>query len=198
MISKSVWPGVGYLALLQLGTASPATAQGVRDYTLQDTSSVTFHVSHPMHHVDGVSHALAGTLQVTGTDALVLPLSFAIPVASFVSGNRNRDANMEEVLDAADYPLVQLTIRQIAWSHVAHTGNSQTLAGLATAELSMHGIRRALTIPLEGRLGPTSLRAEAHFAFRCSDFEIPRPALFFLPIADQVGIDVDLVAVPTP
>src|SRR5581483_10648022 len=59
-------------------------------WTLQ-TSTLTYQVSHPMHHVEGASHAAKGK-GVCGTEECNFLV--AVPVKSFDSGDSNRDLHM--------------------------------------------------------------------------------------------------------
>ncbi|MGC2474727.1 MAG: hypothetical protein WA485_10360, partial [Candidatus Sulfotelmatobacter sp.] len=57
-------------------------------------STLTYHVSHPLHQTDGVSHAARGkgVCHEDQCDFLI-----AVPVKSFDSGDSNRDLHMIQV-----------------------------------------------------------------------------------------------------
>src|ERR1035441_9337937 len=86
--------------------ASPlAAADG--QWTLEQ-STLTYHVSHPLHESEGVSHAARGkgVCQAGQCDFLI-----AAPVKSFDSGDSNRDLHMLQVTRGAQFPLVSVRAR---------------------------------------------------------------------------------------
>src|ERR1700758_1766163 len=75
---------------------------------LLDQSTLSYHVSHPLHQVDGVSHAARGkgVCHEGQCDFLI-----AVPVKSFDSGDSNRDLHMLQVTRGAQYPMVTVRTR---------------------------------------------------------------------------------------
>src|ERR1700686_1550043 len=68
-------------------------------------STLTYHVSHPLHQTDGVSHAARGkgVCHAGQCDFLI-----AVPVKSFDSGDSNRDLHMVQVTRGAEFPMVSV------------------------------------------------------------------------------------------
>ncbi len=66
-------------------------------------STLTYHVSHPLHQTDGVSHAARGKAicHAGQCDFLI-----AVPVKTFDSGDSNRDLHMLQVTRGAEFPMV--------------------------------------------------------------------------------------------
>src|SRR5579871_4589041 len=71
-------------------------------------STLTYHVSHPLHQSEGVSHAARGkgVCHDGQCDFLV-----AAPVKSFDSGDSNRDLHMLQATRGAQYPLVSVRVK---------------------------------------------------------------------------------------
>src|ERR1019366_5168836 len=71
-------------------------------------STLTYHVSHPLHQTDGVSHAARGkgVCHEGQCDFLI-----AVPVKSFDSGDSNRDLHMLQVTRGAQFPIVTVRTR---------------------------------------------------------------------------------------
>src|SRR5580692_4956195 len=71
-------------------------------------STLTYHISHPLHQSEGVSHAARGkgVCHAGQCDFLI-----AVPVKSFDSGDSNRDLHMLQVTRGAQFPLVTVRIR---------------------------------------------------------------------------------------
>jgi hypothetical protein len=61
-----------------------------KDWMLQE-SSITYHISHPLHPTEGVSHAARGKGVCSGGQCEFI---IAAPVKSFDSGDSNRDLHM--------------------------------------------------------------------------------------------------------
>src|SRR5215471_8049737 len=73
-------------------------------WALQE-STLIYHASHPLHQVDGLSHAARGKgiCHQGQCDFLI-----AVPVKSFDSGDSNRDLHMVQVTRGAEFPMVQV------------------------------------------------------------------------------------------
>src|SRR5579864_3946690 len=86
-----------------VGHASAADSQWVLDQ-----STLSYHVSHPLHQIDGVSHAARGkgVCHNGQCDFLI-----AVPVKSFDSGDSNRDLHMIQAARAAQFPIVTVRVR---------------------------------------------------------------------------------------
>src|SRR5450631_1729859 len=90
----------GFLAL-----ASLAGAEG--QWVLA-SSTLTYHVSHPLHQSEGTSHTARGKGVCQGGQCNFL---IAVPVKSFDSGDTNRDLHMIQVTRGAEFPMVTVRTR---------------------------------------------------------------------------------------
>jgi hypothetical protein len=86
----------------------PPLATAADSLWVLDQSTLTYHVSHPLHQTDGVSHAARGKgiCHEGQCDFLI-----AVPVKSFDSGDSNRDLHMLQVTRGAQFPLVTVRTR---------------------------------------------------------------------------------------
>ena len=93
------------IAFLLFGV--PTFAQTDQQWILQQ-STLTYHVSHPLHTSEGVSHAAKGkgVCHEGQCDFLI-----AVPVKSFDSGDSNRDLHMLQAVRGAEFPLVTVRTR---------------------------------------------------------------------------------------
>src|SRR5579863_6272003 len=91
---------------LLLAIASLARAADSQWILQQGT--LTYHVSHPLHQSEGVSHEVRGKgiCHEGQCDFLI-----AVPVKSFDSGDSNRDLHMVQVTRGAQYPMVSVRTR---------------------------------------------------------------------------------------
>ena len=87
--------------------AFPLTARAESQWVLVQ-STLTYHVSHPLHEVEGVSHEARGKgiCHSSQCDFLI-----AVPVKSFDSGDSNRDLHMLQVTRGDQFPLVSVRTR---------------------------------------------------------------------------------------
>src|SRR5208283_5454867 len=85
----------------------PALAAADGQWVL-DQSTLTYHVSHPLHQFDGVSRAAKGKGICQNGKCNFL---IAVPVKSFDSGDSNRDLHMLQVTRGAEFPIVTVRTR---------------------------------------------------------------------------------------
>lgn len=159
-----------------------AGAQRPNQVWVLDQSTLTYHMSHPMHEVDGVSHAAKGKGICQGGTCEFLA---AAPVKSFDSGDTNRDLHMLQVTRGADFPIVMVRFKlpeaeidapkldcdlevQFAGqtAHYAHVQFQQNVRG---AEHHITGVV------------PATL----------TDFKITPPSFLTIPIKNEIPVTVD-------
>jgi polyisoprenoid-binding protein YceI len=175
---------------------APVSQAETLTYVFTPQSTLTYFVTHPFHHVKGVSHAITGHLRLNFKPGqlpqLAIPAFIEAPIASFESENANRDVNMQTIMNAAVYPEALLTVRELHWD----IGDSRTLKGTALGELSLHGQSRPVSIALMGDANGQRLKVQGNFSFLLSAYGIERPSLLFLPIDDRVTLALDATALP--
>jgi hypothetical protein len=146
-------------------------------------STLSYHVSHPLHEMDGVSHDSKGkgVCHSGECDFLV-----AVPLKSFDSGDSNRDLHMLQVTRGAQYPMV--TVR----------------FDLPQAELNDATIRCDLQIQFAGQAAQYKqvvfhqvIQGDDHhitgtIPATVSDFKIDPPKLFTIPIKNEIPVSVDM------
>src|SRR5450432_4465000 len=83
--------------------ALPPLAPAADGQWVLDQSTLTYHVSHPLHQTEGVSHGAKGKGVCHAGQCEFL---IAVPVKSFDSGDSNRDLHMLQVTRAGQFPVV--------------------------------------------------------------------------------------------
>ena len=148
-----------------------------------EQSTLTYHVSHPLHQVEGVSHAARGkgVCHEGQCDFLI-----AAPVKSFDSGDSNRDLHMQQVTKAGQYPLV--TVR---------TRLPQTLAGAATlnADLEIEFAGQTVEykqVAFQQVTEGDEVRITGTIPTKVSDFKIDPPSLLTLAIKNDIPVRVEM------
>jgi polyisoprenoid-binding protein YceI len=176
------------LATLLLSAASPRTLS-----LDPGASEIRYHVVHKLHRVDAVTRSVEGRA-VIGPRGHTLAM-IRVPVASFRSGDGNRDAHMQEVLETGHYPFVVFKgIAELGGAVMpAGTGAPETRVEVQ-GEIELHGVKRQVVVPLGIVFAPDGgARVRGSFEVSLDSFHIERPSLLFVKIEDTCRIDVDLV-----
>ena len=174
--------------VLLLLFAVPAIMRADGQWVL-DRSTLAYHVSHPMHDTDGISHAARGkaSCRSGACDVLV-----AVPVKSFDSGDSNRDLHMLQVVDGAKFPLVSVRL---------HVPESAQGSGEIRCDLQVEFAGRTATysqVPFTIATDGTGRRISGTIPAKLSDFGIPPPSLLAIPVKDDMPIRVETVWKPGP
>lgn len=172
---------VHLLTALLLVTATGSAQKDVQWALVQST--LTYHMSHPMHEVDGTSHAARGkgTCQAGQCDFLI-----AAPVKSFDSGDTNRDLHMLETTRGAQFPMVVVR---------THFSESETNAPTLYADLEVQFAGQAAHyqhVAFQRTSQVNQVHITGVIPATCSDFKIDRPSFFTVPIKNEIPIKVDM------
>jgi hypothetical protein len=163
-------------------TIAQTAAAPDQSWTL-DQSTLSYHMSHPIHEVDGVSHAARGK---GVCHAAVCDFLIAAPVKSFDSGDSNRDLHMLQVTRGAEYPLVTVRFRlpQSALSHTTLDCDLEVQFAGNTAHYSHVTFQQSISGATHHITGvvPSTL----------SDFKIPPPTFLTVPIKNEIPVRVDM------
>jgi len=162
--------------------AAPAFAQADHQWILQQ-SSLTYHVSHPLHQSDGVSHEARGkgVCHQGQCDFLI-----AVPVKSFDSGDSNRDLHMVQAVRGAQFPLVTVRTRlpeDAGSSATVHADLEIQFAG-QTAEYKQ--------VPLQLAKDGDNFRITGTVPATLSDFKIDPPSLLTFPVKNEIPVRVEM------
>jgi polyisoprenoid-binding protein YceI len=179
-----------------LAQANPAPVQAAGAVNLSvrpDASTVTYHIVHKLHRVDGVSKRVEGRARVQAAGPT--QVAIRIPVESFDSGNTNRDAHMKEAVEAARFPLVELKAVVDGLSVPDHFPAS--VQKTSHAQLTFHGITQSIDIPVTVRFDAADkVAVTASFSVSLDAYKVERPSLMFVKIDDAMKIDVQLAFGP--
>ena len=163
--------------------AVPLFAQSDTQWILEQ-STLTYHMSHPMHQVDGVSHAAKGKGICHAGECNFL---IAAPVKSFDSGDTNRDLHMLEATRGAQFPMVIVRAQFPA----AETASSTVYADIEIqfAGQTAHYQHVAFQRVTQGG----EERITGVVPATCSDFKIDRPSFLTVPIKNEIPVRVDML-----
>jgi polyisoprenoid-binding protein YceI len=176
---------VASLFLLAGGSARADDAK----YAIGEGSEVTYHLVHKLHRVDGVTKKVEGRAVILGDGKVQVEVR--VPVASFDSGNVNRDAHMKEVTEAGKFPTLEVK----AIGEGIKPGETKTVP--AKAQIEFHGIKQMADIKVEISFDKEgNARAVTHFPISLDAFKVERPSLMFVKVNDDVNIDAKLAFKP--
>lgn len=177
-------------ALLALLVAAAPAA--VRTFSLEPAgSTVRYHIVHKLHRVSGASSTIEGKA-VLRPDGTVLAM-VRVPMASFDSGERNRDADMREAVDTRRFPFVVLKGTTRLQGEVLPVAQPTTVQAKMDGEVELHGVKKRVVVPLTIELSPDgTARARGSFEVSLDAFGIERPSLLFVKIEDACKIEFDL------
>jgi hypothetical protein len=170
------------LTIVLLLVVFPLLALADSQWALEQ-STITYHVSHPLHHVEGVSHAARGKgiCQAGECDFLI-----AVPVKSFDSGDSNRDLHMLQAVRGAEFPMV--TVR-------THLPESALVSGTVHADLEVQFAGQTAEfkqVPLELTIQGNEAHISGTIPATLTDFKIEPPSLLTIPIKNDIPVSLDM------
>jgi hypothetical protein len=168
------------IALLFL--ALPQLVWADTEWVLQ-SSTLSYHVSHPLHQVDGVSHAAKGkgVCHAGQCDFLI-----AAPVKSFDSGDSNRDLHMLQVTRGAEFPMIVVRT-QFPESAIA-SGTIHADLEVQFAGQTAHYKQIAFQLVTEG----SDIKLSGTVPATLTDFKIQAPSLLAMPIKNDIPVRVEM------
>jgi len=172
---KAIW-------LSSLVIACSVSAEAADQWVLTD-STLTYHISHPLHQSDRVSHAARGkgVCHAGQCDFLV-----AAPVKSFDSGDSNRDLHMLQVTRGAEFPMV--TVRTRLPQSAADSTSVQADLEIQFAGQTAHYKQVPLQLTKQG----SDIHLSATIPATLSDFKIDPPTLLTLPVKNEMPVHVEM------
>src|SRR5271169_6110854 len=159
-----------------------ALAQADRQWVLEQ-STLTYHVSHPLHQSEGVSHAARGkgVCHAGQCDFLI-----AVPVKSFDSGDSNRDLHMIQVTRGAQFPMVTVRTR------LPETASAQATLH-ADLEVQFAGqTAQFKQVPLQLVTQGNEVRISGTIPATLADFKIDPPSLLAVPVKNEIPVRLDM------
>lgn len=170
------------ILLCSLILVLPAWARADSTWVLA-ASTLTYHVTHPLHHANGVSHAARGKGICHAGECNFLA---AVPVKSFKSGDSNRDLHMIEVVRGAEFPIVEVRTQMPA---------SALKGGSIKVNLTVHfagQIAHYKNVPFKLIPEGKEIRVVGTVPAKVSDFKIKPPELLAMPINNNIPVSVDM------
>ena len=160
----------------------PTFAQTDSQWALEQ-STLTYHVSHPLHQIDGVSHAARGkgVCHAGQCDLLI-----AVPVKSFDSGDSNRDLHTLQVARGGQFPMVTVRAR-------LPEDASRSATIYADMEVQFAGqTAKYNQVPFQQVTQGNETRISGTIPALLTDFKIEPPSLLTIPTKNEIPVRVEM------
>ncbi len=163
--------------------ALPQLAPAADSQWVLEQSTLTYHVSHPLHQTDGVSHAARGKGVCHDGECDFL---IAVPVKSFDSGDSNRDVHMVQATRGAQFPMVAVRTR-------LPEADSTAASIHADLEIQFAGqTAHYKQVPFRLVTQGNEIRISGTIPATLSDFKIDPPTLLTIPVKNEIPVRVDM------
>jgi hypothetical protein len=162
--------------------ALPVLAQTDSQWVLSQ-STLTYHVSHPLHQTDGISHAARGkgVCHAGQCDFLI-----AVPVKTFDSGDSNRDLHMLQVTRGGEFPMV--TVR----TNLPEDAAASTTIR-ADLEVQFAGqTAKYKQVPFEQVKQGNETKITGTIPTTLTDFKIDPPSLLTVAVKNEIPVRVEM------
>jgi len=170
------------LSLLLLPALSQSGHAADTQWVLQQ-STLTYHVSHPLHQTEGVSHAAKGK---GVCHAGLCDFLIAVPVKSFDSGDSNRDLHMLQATRGAQFPMVVVRTR------VPEDASKSTMVQ-ADLEIQFAGqTAQYKQVPFQVVAQGSQIRISGTIPATISDFKIDPPSLLSIAVKNEMPVRVEM------
>lgn len=146
-------------------------------------STLTYHVSHPLHQVEGVSHAARGKGVCHAGQCEFL---IAAPVKSFDTGDSNRDLHMLQVVRGGEFPMV--TVRTHLPEEASKSATFHADLDVEFAGQTAHYKQVAFQLSMQGKEAKLTGTIPATLA----DFKIDPPSLLAIPVKNDIPVRVEM------
>ena len=153
-------------------------------FEVSNSSKITYYGSHFTSDWQGHSSGFRGRIIYDAVNQTTNSCSLRVDLATFDSGNSNRDSNMLTYLDVFQYPDVMFVSNEIFVE-----GINASIKG----KLTFHGITKDINLTADISF-TDGFNAEGSFAILLSDYDVERPALLFKKIANEMELTFHIVA----
>ena len=162
-----------------VGAAAQTEANGT---WILDSSSLTYHMSHPVHEVDGTSRTARGKGFCHAGECDFL---LATPVKTFDSGDTNRDLHMLQVVRGAEFPMITVRFR------IPEAATSQPMFK-ADLEVTFAGHTAHYTqVTFKQAIAGQEHRITGTVPATVTDFKIDPPRFLTVPIRNEIPVRVE-------
>jgi polyisoprenoid-binding protein YceI len=185
-------------------SASPGASSsvGAGSWTIDSGSQAGYRVREKLASFSAPSDAVGRTTAVTGTLTLsqvasgfsVEAASFTVDVSKLSSDQSRRDQRIHsQGLQSDRFPTATFKLTSpIALT--ADAGNGQTVHVSATGDLTIHGVTKSVTIPIDARLTGSKIELVGSITFPFSQFGMIPPSIGgFVSVENNATMEFQLL-----
>jgi polyisoprenoid-binding protein YceI len=187
------------------GNASSASMPGAGTWTLDTGSQAGYRVREKLASLSAPSDAVGRTTAITGTLTLsqeagaytVGAAAFTVDVSKLTSDQARRDQRIHsQGLESDRYPTATFQLTSpIALP--ADAAGGQTIHVSATGALTIHGVTKTVTIPIDARLTGSKIELVGSITFPFSQFGMTPPSIGgFVTVQDNATMEFQLLLTP--
>jgi polyisoprenoid-binding protein YceI len=181
---------------------SATVSAGAGSWTVASGSVAGYRVREQLAFAAAPSDAVGRTSSIRGTTSIsgspgayqVSAGSFTVDVSTLASDRSMRDQRIKVMgLESSRYPTATFTLTDpIALPAAAESG--QAVDVQATGNLTIHGVTRTVTIPLQARLSGSRIEVAGSITFPFSDFGMTPPSIGgFVSVQPNATMEFDLL-----
>ncbi len=153
-------------------------------FEVSNSSKITYYGSHFTSDWQGHSSGFRGRIIYDAVNQTTNSCSLRVNLATFDSGNSNRDSNMLTYLDVFQYPEVMFDSNEIF---------VEGINAFIKGKLTFHGITKDINLTADISFND-GFNAEGIFIILLSEYDVERPVLLFKKIADEMKLKFHIVA----
>ena len=175
-------------------TTTGASAVAGRWTLVGDASTVGYRVKEVLGGVDvegaGRTNRVTGSLTIAATAATTG--EFTVDVASISSDDDRRDRQFRgRIMDVAKFPTASFRLTEPIEFGSPAEGTAVKVD--ATGELTLHGVTRSVTFPIEAKLAGGRIGVLGNIPVVFADYQIPNPSNAFAKTEDRGLLEFVLV-----
>jgi polyisoprenoid-binding protein YceI len=183
-------------------SASAATTAGAGTWTVGAGSQAGYRVREKLASLSAPSDAVGRTSAVTGTLALtqaasgsaVTTATFTVDVSKLTSDQSRRDQRIHsQGLESDRYPAASFKLTSPI-GLPAEAAGGQTIHVSATGDLTIHGVTKSVTIPIDARLNGSKIELVGSITFPFSQFGMTPPSIGgFVSVENNATMEFQLL-----
>jgi polyisoprenoid-binding protein YceI len=185
-------------------STSPDSSAGAGTWTVDSGSQAGYRVREKLASLSAPSDAVGRTTAVTGTLTLtqaasgysVTAAAFTVDVSKLTSDKSMRDQRIRrQGLESDRYPSATFMLTSpIALAADANGG--QTIHASATGDLTIHGVTKSVTIPIDARLTGSKIELVGSITFPFSQFSMTPPSIGgFVSVENNATMEFQLLLI---
>jgi polyisoprenoid-binding protein YceI len=183
-------------------TASSASTPGAGTWTVDSGSQAGYRVREKLASLSAPSDAVGRTTAVTGTLSLsqdasgyaVTTTNISVDVSKLTSDQSRRDQRIHsQGLESDRYPTATFKLTSpIALA--VDAANGQTIHVSATGDLTIHGVSKNVTIPIDARMTGSKIELVGSITFPFSQFGMTPPSIGgFVSVENNATLEFQLL-----